>query len=72
MYTLTIIGKNLDFIYSTNIIPDFWNYKSIEEYPFFNPDNEEHISFRPVERIEPHIHSKIRERGNLVFINIDT
>lgn len=75
---LTIIGKNFDFIYSTKIpIADFFNQIAITSYPFRNttPTN---ISFRPMDYIDgvpsplpSAIINRLRETGNLIFINPD-
>lgn len=77
---LTIIGKNLDFIYKTKIIHEFWNNTVISQYPFvedqvanisFIPydlnDNNEKTDFMNIELL-----NKLREEGNLVFINQDS
>lgn len=77
---LTIIGKNLDFIYKTKIIHEFWNNTVISQYPFvedqvanisFKPydlnDNNEKTDFMNIELL-----NKLREEGNLVFINQDS
>ena len=68
---LTIIGKNLDFIFSTKFIGDFWNFQSIKNYPFVNIENEEHISFRLADNIDDELFRSIRQKGNLVFVNTD-
>lgn len=75
---LTIIGNNLDFIYSTKLpIEKFWNQRQIDTYPF-KSENDTNISFRPLENssgapqplISPII-NRLRESNNLVFINPD-
>lgn len=75
---LTIIGKDLDFIYSTKLpVASFWNQVEITSYPFQDaaPVN---ISFRPLENISgtpsslpANILIRLREVGNLIFINPD-
>jgi len=75
---LTIIGKDLDFIYSTKLpTSSFWNQTQIGAYPFQSAI-ETNISFRPMDDVSgtPHplvaaIISRLRESGNLVFINPD-
>lgn len=76
---LTIVGKDLDFIYSTKLpVVSFWNQIEINEYPFKNaaPTN---ISFMPKEDdgkgnhvpLPSQVLEMLRESGNLVFINPD-
>jgi len=75
---LTIIGKNLDFIYSTKLpINDFYDQTSIQNYPLLKTVTTD-ISFRPQENNEGtpvtlpyNVLSRLRESGNLVFINPD-
>lgn len=75
---LTIIGKDLDFVYSTKLpISSFWNQTEILAYPFQNAA-ETNISFRPMDNatgvalpLADNIVNKLRETGNLVFINPD-
>ncbi len=75
---LTIIGSDLDFIYSTKLpIASFWNQTEITAYPFQDAVAT-NISFRPMEDIEGtptpipvNIVNRLRETGNLVFINPD-
>lgn len=76
---LTIIGKDLNFIYSSKLpISDFYDKNPIANYPLRKevPTN---ISFRPTEDIgngpapiAQNIINKLRESGNLVFINPDS
>ncbi len=77
---VTIIGKDLDFIYTTRTkIDDFWDQTPIKNYPYINPENRD-ISFRPYEidesgdliKLPDNIISKLRETDNLVFINPDS
>jgi hypothetical protein len=76
---LTIIGKDLDFIYSTKLpVAGFYDQVSIENYPF-QKDVATNISFRPMEKvgeavipIAAEIVTRLRETGNLVFINPDS
>jgi hypothetical protein len=77
---LTIIGKDLDFVYSTHIIPEFWNNQKIDIYPFVDNENNATISFKPYDKDEngsiiefqnQELLAKMREKGNLVFINED-
>jgi hypothetical protein len=77
---LTIIGKDLDFVYSTHIIPEFWNNQKIDNYPFVDNENNAPISFKPYDKDENGsiiefqnqvLLAKMREKGNLVFINED-
>jgi hypothetical protein len=75
---LTIIGKGLDFVYSTKLpIASFWNQTEIQAYPFqdVTPIN---ISFRPMDDstgvalpLAQNIITRLREAGNLIFINPD-
>ncbi|MBN8706419.1 MAG: hypothetical protein J0L62_11140 [Bacteroidetes bacterium] len=75
---LTIIGRDLDFIYSTKLpVSDFWDQIPINNYPFHKPDATD-ISFRPMEDnygtpspLPTNVISRLRESGNLVFINPD-
>jgi hypothetical protein len=75
---LTMIGKDLDFVYTTRLsISSFWNQIPILNYPFQN-DQPTNISFRPEEEnngvrnpLPQNICNKLRETGNLVFINQD-
>lgn len=75
---LTIIGQNLDFIYFTRIIPEFWSFNKIENYPFRKDDEKSPISFIPYDTDEngeiidfrdTQLLAKMKEKGNLVFIN---
>ena len=77
---LTIIGKDLDFVYSTHIISDFWSNQKIDNYPLVDDNKELPISFRPydkddkgnvIEFQDSDLLSKMREKGNLVFVNDD-
>jgi hypothetical protein len=76
---LTIIGKNLDFVYSTHMISEFWNNQKIESYPLINENDESKVSFIPYDKDGENIIefqdkvllSKMREKGNLVFLNYD-
>lgn len=76
---LTIIGKDLDFIYSTKLpVSSFWNQQEITTYPFQNTTTT-NISFRPMEYdsndtpvpLRTNVLTRLRESGNLVFINPD-
>lgn len=75
---LTIIGKNLDFIYSTKLrVNSFWDQTEIMTYPFKNTIDTD-ISFRPMEdnngtseSLPQNVIERLREPGNLVFINPD-
>ena len=75
---LTIIGKDLDFIYSTKLpIQNFYDQVPITSYPL-NKTIPTNISFRPTEDIDgtptplpADVVSRLRETGNLVFINPD-
>lgn len=75
---LTIIGKDLDFIYSTKLpVTDFYDQVPIPYYPF-QKNTTTDISFRPMEKvgeavtpIAEEIVARLRETGNLVFINPD-
>lgn len=75
---LTIIGQGLDFIYSTKLpVTDFFDQVSIANYPLRKAVTTD-ISFRPMEDIEgvpipipANIVTRLRETGNLVFINPD-
>ena len=77
---ITIIGKDLDFIYTTKTkINDFWDQTSIKKYPYSSTEDRP-ISFRPFElddgnkpiSLPSHIISRLRETSNLVFINPDS
>ncbi|GAK37276.1 hypothetical protein [Bacteroides graminisolvens] len=77
---LIIIGKDLDFIYSTYVISDFWNNEKIDNYPLVDDNNELPISFKPYDKDDKgnmiefqnlNLLSKMREKGNLVFVNDD-
>lgn len=76
---LTIIGRDLDFVYSTKLpVASFWDQQEITVYPFQNAAST-NISFRPLEYdgkgnqvpLPPGIITRLRETGNLVFINPD-
>ena len=75
---LTIIGKNLDFIYFTRIISEFWNNTKIENYPFVKDNEKSRISFIPydtddngviVDFRDTQLLTKMKEKDNLIFIN---
>jgi hypothetical protein len=77
---LTIIGKNLEFIYSVKCpVADFF-YNSltpIATYPFTNA-TEVNVAFTPKDNatgtllsLDAAIISRLREDGNLIFINPD-
>lgn len=77
---LTVVGKNLDFVYYTHVVSDFWNNQKIENYPLIDNTKDLPISFRPydkddkgnvIEFKDSDLLSKMREKGNLVFINED-
>lgn len=77
---LTIIGANLDFIYTTRLkIDEFWDQTRIQVYPFTHAE-ERNVSFKPLElngdnqpaALPANIIAKLRETGNLVFINPDS
>ena len=75
---LTIIGKDLDFIYSTKLpVASFYDQVPIQNYPLQKNVTTD-ISFKPMEKvgeaatpIPAEIVSRLRETGNLVFINPD-
>lgn len=75
---LTIIGRDLDFVYSTKLpVDNFWNRVAIQHYPF-QSNQIEPISFRPTidngngpVPIDAAIVTRLRETGNLIFINPD-
>lgn len=77
---LTIIGKNLDFIYSVKSpVTDFFNNSPtpIAAYPFTSA-TEVNIAFTPKDgatgtllSLDVTIISRLREEGNLIFINPD-
>jgi hypothetical protein len=75
---LTIIGRDLDFIYSTRMsVSSFWDQGAIQNYPF-ESDTETNISFMPMDdssgspqTLSDEILGRLRESGNLVFINPD-
>lgn len=76
---LTIIGKDLDFIYYTKLpVSSFWNQTEITAYPF-QRETGINVSFRPMannpegvpQPLEAPIIDKLREAGNLIFINPD-
>ena len=77
---ITIIGNNLDFIYTIKIkIDEFWDQEKINNYPYTNAEDRD-ISFKPFQfngdnqpvSLPANIMTKLRESGNLVFINPDT
>lgn len=77
---LTLIGKNLDFIYTTNlIITEFWDQTQIRKYPYSSVE-EKDLSFKPLDiddsgkqiSIPDEIVKKLRGSGNLVFISPDS
>lgn len=77
---LTIIGKDLDFVHSTQIISEFWNNQKIDNYPFVDNENNVPISFKPYDKDESgntiafqnqELLAKMREKGNLIFVNED-
>jgi len=76
---LTIISKDLDFIYSTKLpVDSFWDQNEITVYPF-QSETETNISFMPMEDdgignkvpLKETILNRLRETGNLIFINPD-
>lgn len=75
---LTIIGRELDFIYSTKLpILSFWNQTEITVYPFQDA-SAINISFRPMDNstsgtlpLPEATINRLRETGNLIFINPD-
>lgn len=75
---LTIIGRDLDFIYSTKLsVTDFYDQTSIQNYPLLKSVTTD-ISFRPMEdpngtpvALPANVLSRLRESGNLIFINPD-
>jgi hypothetical protein len=77
---LTIIGKNLDLIYSVKCpVTDFFNNSPtpIATYPFTNAA-EVNIAFTPKDdatgtplSLDAAIINRLREEGNLIFINPD-
>lgn len=75
---LTIIGKELDFIYSTRLpVSDFYDQVPIQNYPLLK-NLATNISFKPLENnndmlvpISANIANRLKESGNLVFINSD-
>jgi hypothetical protein len=77
---LTIIGKNLDFIYTTKImINNFYNNTPITEYPFSSTTPQD-ITFKIKDKnakdeivpLDIAIINKLRETGNLVFSSPDS
>lgn len=77
---VTIIGKDLDFIYNTKVkIGIFWDQTPIHNYPYQN-NEDRNISFRISDvdennnsiPVPQNICNKLRETGNLVFINPDS
>lgn len=76
---LTIIGKDFDFIYSTKLpVKEFYDQVPIQNYPL-KKDITTDISFRPLEYdsngiqnpLPRNIVNRLRETGNLIFINPD-
>lgn len=76
--SLTIIGKDLDFIYHTRSISEFWNNVKIDNYPFVNNANDEKISFKAydtdddgkvIDFKDKSLLDLMQKDGNLVFIN---
>lgn len=75
---LIIIGKDLDFIFSIKVpVVSFWNQTEITVYPFQNAAAI-NISFKPMDNstgaplpLPAAIINRLRESGNLVFINPD-
>ena len=75
---LTIIGRDLDFIYSTKLpVNDFHDQTSIQNYPLLKAVATD-ISFKPMEdnngtptALPANVLDRLRESGNLVFINPD-
>jgi hypothetical protein len=77
---LIIIGKDLDFMYSIRKpVSDFYHNSAspIADYPFSNFE-ESNVAFTPKDdttgislSLETHIINRLREDGNLVFINPD-
>lgn len=78
---ITVIGKDLDFIYTTkHRVTEFWNNKPIKNYPFVCSANATNISFKIYEvdssgknvALSMQKINKLREKGNLVFVHPDT
>ena len=78
---ITVIGKDLDFIYTTkHRVTEFWNNKPIKNYPFVCSANASNISFKIYEvdssgknvALSMQKMNKLREKGNLVFVHPDT
>jgi hypothetical protein len=76
---LTIIGRNLDFVYNVKVpIQEFWNNSRIQTYPF-NHNETRNISFTSFDYDEndnviptnPEIINRLRENGHLVFLQPD-
>lgn len=75
---MTIIARDLDFIYSTKLsVTSFWDQNEIQNYPF-QTNQPANISFKPEEDnngtrapLPQNILDRLRETGNLVFINPD-
>ena len=75
---LTIIGKELDFIYSTKLpVTEFRDQVPIQNYPLQKAVTTD-ISFRPMvdnngtpTALPANVLSRLRENGNLIFINSD-
>jgi len=77
---LTIIGKDLDFVYNTKIsLSNFWNQAQIASYPF-QSNTQTNISFElkepddtggELKSLPPELLTKIKETGNMIFINPD-
>lgn len=74
--TLLIISNSLDFVYNVKVpVSDFWNNKSIENYPF-KSNEVKNISFCALDydgddivQTNSSIISRLREPGHLVFTN---
>lgn len=73
---LTIIGKNLDFIYNTEKSISFWsNGKEIPNEGFVASEGNSYLSFRiqidDTNQDKASILAKLKEEGNLIFIHPD-
>jgi hypothetical protein len=73
---LTIIGKNLDFVYNTETAVSFWNNgQRIADEGFIATEGNSYLSFKvEIDDANPekgNILAKLKEEGNLIFVHPD-
>jgi predicted nucleic acid-binding protein len=72
---VTIIGKNLDFVYNISHVISLWKNKKIEEETFIATEGDNNLSFKLnfaddiSETEKDEILAKLKEPGNLIFLH---